>query len=536
MYNEYQTMPHETNECLTKGLCSVSPTLSSLQEVILLYIKELAFYLVRLKDFGVTNEPIKELIVYAFFNIVTNAEYNQEQFQDVMSKLDYNIGQSKVLYESFCEKNNVTPETLKTYFKHNKRFSLSDAIKRGEKYFLKKTQTATVEQKNIFDIMLFLVKSMSIKFVEISRLGKNYDDAYYSTLSLLCAMNFTDFSIEKAKEEIKKFIYSYYGLVRDVFRAQVEAFGRPTLVEVSFSTEIGKAILVSGSDYKKLENILIATKGKDIGVYTHGIEMLMAHAFPKLREYPNLKGHYGAGFDSSIIDFSTFPGAIIMTKGTLQRIEYLCRGRLFTLDPIAPLGVVRIKDDDYQPLINSALGSKGFTKTIPRAPMKVGFQKETLYKKVDEIIDKMISKEIKHLYIIGLLNVPVSNEQYFEKFFELLPKDCFAISLSVKKTADNVLHIDSFYDYSLVYKIIKRIEAKIPINEANMSIFLTRCDKHTISNLLYFKEIGIKNVYVTKCPSNLINPVLFSALLESFDIREFSDAAKDIKDTINVQE
>lgn len=536
MYNEYQIMQRECDECLPKGLCTVSPTLSSLQEVILLYIKELAFYLLRLKNFGVTNDSIKSLVVYTFFNIITNAEYNQEQFQDVISKLDYNIEQSKVLYEDFCRKNSVEPEVVKTYFKHSKKFDLTDAIKKGEKYFLKKAHSFTEEQKNLFDIMLFLCKSMFIKIVEADRLDKNFDDAYYSALEMLCSMSFSEFSPERAKAQIEKFVNSYYEVVKLVFYAQLEMYGQISATDVSFSNEIGKAILVSGSDYKKLENILKATKGTGINVYTHGLEMLMTHSFPKLRSYPNLKGHYGTGLDSSIIDFATFPGAIIMTKGTLQRIEYLYRGRLFTLDPVAPMGVIRIKDDDYEPLIKSALEAKGFTRVFSKPSVKVGYNEDEIYKKVDDFVEKIISGEFKHLYIIGLLNFPTANKQYFDRFFELLPKDCAAISLSCDKKGENIIRIDSFYDYSLVYKILKRIKTKIPLDKINISIFITKCDKHTISNVLYTKNAGIKNVYVCKCPSTLINPVLMTTLQKSFGIKEISDPQKDIQDTLNQDE
>ncbi len=43
MHNDYQMMQNESDECLTKRICSVSPALSSVQEIILLYIKNFRF-------------------------------------------------------------------------------------------------------------------------------------------------------------------------------------------------------------------------------------------------------------------------------------------------------------------------------------------------------------------------------------------------------------------------------------------------------------------------------------------------------------
>ena len=532
MYNEYSSISHESDEYLSKGICSINPTLSSLHEVILLHLKELAFYLLKLKEFGITNDQIKKDILDSLFGIVINAEYNQEEFQQIISKLDKGIEESKILYINFCKKNSAEVETLKLYFKHNKDFSLSDAIKKGEKYFLKKSNTFTIKQKNLFDIMLFLIKSMCIKIIELQELGKEYKD-YYVILSMLNAMNLNEFSEEIAKKEIKQFIQIYYRLNVEILNAKVELYGEITPTEVSFSTVPGKAILVSCSDFKSLEHILKATENTEINVYTHGAEMLMAHAFPKLHSHPNLKGHFCSGIDSSLIDFAEFPGAILMTKVTMQHAEYLYRGRLFTLDPIAPTGIIKINDNNFEPLIKSALDSKGFIIGIQKLSLKVGFSENEINKKVDDIINKIVNKEIKHLYFIVLLNYPGTCPKYFETFLKLLPKDCYAISLSCNKKQGNIFHLDSFYEYSLVYKILKKIGKKIPLPEMNMTLFLTKCDKHTISNLLYLKEIGIKNIYMCKCPSTLINPILMKTLQETFDIKEFYDPKTDLEETLD---
>jgi len=522
----------ECDECLTRGICSVNSTLTSLQEVILLHLKELAFYILKLKDFGITNESLKETIVEVLFNLVTGVEYNQEQFHKLILNLHNSIAQSKMLYEKACLEKNVDIEAVKIYFKYSKNFDLTEAIRKGEKYFLKKSSSFTGTQKDLFDIMLFLVKSVSIKMVEAQKLDEYFDEAYYETLSMLNEMNLNKFSQENAIKEIEKYTQTYYDIISKVFSAQNKLYGEVESVDVSFSTTPGKAILVSGSDYKKLENILKAVENTEIGVYTHGLEMLMAHSFPKLRSHPNLKGHYGAGMESSMIDFASFPGPILMTKGTLQKIEYLYRGRLFTLDPIAPMGVIKISENNFEPLIKSAHDAQGFNRITKKSSMKVGFLKERIRDKVNEIMDKVLIGEIKHLYIVGLLNLPNTNKEYFEKFFELMPKDCYAISMCCPAHCENVFHLDSFSDYSLIYKIMEMIKDKKPLSELKISVFLTKCDKHTISNLLYLKLSGIKNVYMSKCPPSLVNPALMETMQQLFEIKEISDPKKDIEDTL----
>lgn len=532
MYNESNMEKIENTECTAKGICSVNPALSSLHEVVLLHLKELSFYILKLNEFGIKNESIKNDILDALFSIVINAEYEQEKFRNIIKKLDTDIEDSKVLYKHFCEKSNTDIESLKTYFKHTKNFNLTDAIKKGEKYLIKKNSIYTNQQKNLHDLILFLLKSMSIKITELKRLERENDEYYYAVLSMLNLLNLSEFSEDLAKEEIRKFIKIYYKAAEDVFSTQIELYGEITPTEVSFSTIPGKAILVSGSDFKKLENVLKATQDKNIDVYTHGLEMLMTHSLPKLRDYPNLKGHFGFGINTSLIDFAEFPGAILMTKATLQRTEYLYRGRLFTLDPIAPIGIIKIKDQNFEPLIKSALSAKGFVHGKEKPSLKVGYSETEVYKKLDEIIDKIRKNEIKHLYILGLFNYANICTDYSTNFLKALPKDCYAISLSCGISNGNIYHIDSFYDYSLVYKILNYLGNKIPLNELQLSILITRCDKHSIASVIYLKEIGVKNIYMCECPPALINPAMIKIIQEIFDIKEFTDPKKDIEETL----
>lgn len=532
MYNEFQTVFEETDECLSKGICSVNPTLSSIHEIILVYLKGLSFYLLQLKELGITNEDIKDTIIYAIFTIITNSEYNQEQFQNIISKLYDAILQFKALYEKTCYERNIDIKSLKTYFKYSKSFDLSDAIRKGEKYFLKKIQSFTQTQKDLHDIILFLAKGLTINLIEIQRLGKTYDEAYYTILDLLSNEISKNFSQETIKQEIYKVVGIYANIVRILFNAKIEQYGNLMQTEVSFTTHAGKAILVSTSDFKQLELVLKAVENTDISVYTHGIEILLAHAFPKLHSHPNLKGHYGSGLESALIDFATFPGAILMSKGVLQRVEYLYRGRLFTLDPIPPLGIIQIKDNNFEPLIKSALEAKGFINTQEKPSMKLGFDENEINKKVDTIVNKIFKKDIKNLYIAGLVNLPVQNKEYFQKFFEILPENCFAISFCYPVDKENAIYLDSFYNYVLFHLILERTKEKLPLEKINMNIFLTRCDKYSIINLLYLKHIGIKNIYMCKCPPTLVTPSIMKTLQEIFEIKEFSEPKKDIEETL----
>ncbi|HCY35052.1 MAG TPA: hydroxylamine reductase, partial [Ruminococcus sp.] len=80
-------------------------------------------------------------------------------------------------------------------------------------------------------------------------------------------------------------------------RANTETYGTPEPTKVSMQIDAGPFIVVTGHDLKDLQLLLEQTKDKGIAVYTHG-EMLPAHAYPKLKAYPHLKGNFGTAWQN----------------------------------------------------------------------------------------------------------------------------------------------------------------------------------------------------------------------------------------------
>src|SRR5574344_759211 len=525
MSNEkkYQLIPDESDDCLVRGICSVNPTLTSVQEIIILYIKELAFYILQLKEYGIVNETIKNDIIESIFNILTDVEYRQEEFQEVISKFYNYIFESKTLYEKYCNEHGLEIKRTKSYFKYSANFDLTEAIRKGEKYFLKKIHSLSTTQKNFYDIILFLCKSITLKLVVLKRLDEKCDEAYYEMLSVLNTSRSGEFCEEEMKTEINKTLLMYYRIVKKIYLKQVKLYGRVKEKEVSFATDAGKAILVSGSDFSKLEHVLKSTQGTEIGVYTHGWEMIVAHAFPGIAKYENLKGHFGTGADSFLIDFAAFPGPIFMTKGTLDKVEYLYRGRLFTEDFVAPHGVVKIQDGNYEALIEEALNTKGFSKQTRKTSINVGFSKAKIGLMINELVKKIKRGEIKKIYIAGLCRSMKPVPENFEKFIKSLPKDSFIFSFAYDIEGENIFYSEPFFDYTVLYFTLKILNRHIPLKELDITAFVIKNDKYTIPNLLFLKYIGVKEVYLCKCSPTLISPSILETMKDSFGIKELKN-------------
>lgn len=531
-YENYQHAECEFDEFFSRGICATNPTLSALQEVILIYLKELSYYILKLKKFGANNEIIKEHIIEAISGIITNVDYNENQFEYIVSLLIQDLNQAKSLYMSLYTSHQIEGEFIKSYFKHGKNINITDIIKKGEKHYIYRNTEYSSEQQAFFDLVILFIKRICLKIIQIKSYNKDYEKAYTTILELFNALNFEINGLADIKTIIENCDTEYYDLLKRYYEAQEEAHGKRESVYIPFSPRNGKAILVSGVDMTQLEAVLEATKNKGIDVYTHGITMLMAHTLSKFREYPHLVGHYGKGSENSLFDFAAFPGAILMTRYLFQKVEYLYRGRLFTTDSFAPNGTVKIVNNNFEPLIKAALESKGFTKQEQKTILRVGFRQKEMEEKIEDVMQKMAENKIKHLYFIGILNNGNEYKTYFDKFLALMPKDCYAVALSHDQNEENILHVDSFYDYLFIYKIFEKFKEIKPLEDLKITVFITKCDQYTITNIVNLIKMGIKSIYLCKCVPTLVKPSMVETMRKIFGIHEFSTPEEDLEQTL----
>ena len=141
-------------------------------------------------------------------------------------------------------------------------------------------------------------------------------------------------------------------------------------------------------------------------------------------------------------------------------------------------------------------------------------------KKVDEIINKIKNKEIKHLLIVGLLNHATVHSKYFSELEENLPDNYFVISTLIPSKKKNILYFDSFFNTSLIYKIIAYIKKEIDLSTFPVTVFITNCNLHTITHLFNLKYLGVKNIYLPICTSNVITPNMLDFIKNKFDFKQ----------------
>lgn len=518
----------ECDECSIKGICSLSPIAAAMKSVIFAFLQELAFYILRIRTFGGRNNQIRSNFIETFSILISNSEYTQECLNSIINNIFETLHQAKTLYQDLCKQNDTPVKYYKTQIRLNKDFTVSDIVKQGHKYSNKLKQNFTQEQRNGFDVILIVLKSICLYMVELQALGVDIDTYYVELLSAIETHRFEGITDQQIVEQIQKVARFDYELVKLLFNARQENYGAFGETDILMSHKEGKAILVAGHDLKELELLLEATKDKGIDVYTHG-RMIIAHTLPKLKAYPHLVGHYGKGIEAYMTDFSSFPGVVLLTKLSLFKVESLYRGGIFTTDKLVSSGISQIKDYDFEPLVKSALLAEGFEETSPREVKKVGFCEEELDKKLSEAVDKIKRNEIKKIFIIGLPDKVNLQKEYLDKLYSLMNSDSFVFSFSDFVNKKNAIFVNVFYSCPLIYKVLDLIFPLKDSYNLKINALFSRCEPHVISTIINQKNFCVDKVYFGECSPNLFNPVIIDYIVDKFGIFRYTTPEADYK-------
>ena len=516
------------NECAIEGFCSIDPIVYSLMEVLLYELKQLTYYYVKMQELHYENKKLKDSIINYLSLILVGYEFNRSEFQKILYEIHKEKENAKQTFTSVCEKQNIDCQILKSSIKFE-NFDIMSLVNQGEQQAIKRNKAINANIKNLYEIILNIIKSVSIRLIEL----KSYTDDYLpeedAILKLFNNLNFSTMTEEKLAQKINDFAKVNYDIHRKLHRFKEEYYGEITLNSVNIGVKQGKSILASGQNLKDFETLLEATKDTDLNIYTHD-GLIVAHAYPKFAKYKNLAGHYQLSLDSIQYDFASFKGPTIVLRNFQYLLDRLYRGRIFTTNLIAGKGMTKIENNNFESLIETAEKSEGFLHNHQISSVNVGYNEFEVMKKIEKIVEKIKNGNIKHLIIVGLLNHAPVISDYFNELEKNLPDDYFVISASIPSTRKNVLYFNSFFNSSLIYKILAQIKKQIDFEKFPVSLFITTCNLHTISHLFNLKYLGLKNIILPQCTTNVITPGMLNFLKTKFGFKQIgNNALEDLK-------
>ena len=526
-FNEYKK-PIEINECISRGTCSLTPNIAILQELAIIFLQQTSHYIILLEKQGAKNQSINNKIIETMGSLVSVNEYSDTQLFSIIQNEIYLLKNVKDTYYKLCKENNIRVNRLKKPVELNKDTTLAQAIEFGEKYINEKGKNYSRQEKNLIIILEMVLKSVCLNLTKLLDFEESENENISHVIETLDLFNHSKLNEKTLNEQITKLAEIDHNIQIKICKLMIDKFEGISETQVSHSTRKGKAILVSGNNFFDLLTLLEKTKDLNIDIYTHS-NLLITHALKKFKNYDNLMGHFGDVTENCLIDFATFPGAILLTKNSKNNTEYFYRGRLFSTDDMVPDGVIKIKNQNFDELIVAAQTTRGFSKGRIKEDSIIGYNENEIDAKLNEITTKFINKEIQHLYIIGIDAHLELQKEYFLEFFRELEDNEFAISFSYSSNRENVLTIPIGNYIPLVTNILMKIFDKILIADERITFFLTTCDVMSISSLITLKNYNATNLYLAKCPPTFINPSVYKTLTQNYKIKTTSTPKKDLE-------
>ncbi len=331
------------------------------------------------------------------------------------------------------------------------------------------------------------------------------------------------------------------------------SFGVPHPTSVSTAPVPGKCILVSGHDLSDLQTLLEQTKGKEINVYTHG-EMLPAHAYPGLKKYPHLVGHYGTAWQNQRKEFDAFPGAILMTSNCIQKPCESYADYIFTTGPVAWPGVKHIGEGengtkDFRPLIQAALDSSGFfSAPAEKDRLTVGYAADAVIQMGEQLKRAISRGELRHFFVIAGCDGAQESRSYFTELAEAIPGDCVILTCGCGKFRFNSIKFQPLANatprlwdagqcndsWSLI-RIAKYLseETGKEINSLPISFFLSWYEQKAVSVLLSLLYLNVKNIHIGPTAPAFLTPEVLGFLSETFGLRLVSTPQEDLAPILN---
>lgn len=525
MFNEFNYENFGYNDCAIDGHCSIDPVIYSLMEVLLYELKQLTYYYIKIRELGYENKKLRSQIINYLSLVFVDYEFNRNDLENILREIHREKENAENSFSNICEKNNFDYQILKSGIDF-KEFNLSNIVSQGEQHSIRRNKSLNSNTKNLFDIILNLIKSSSTRLIELENYTNDYENEEESILKFFNNLNFTSITEEKLIRKINDFSKINYEIHQKLHKHKEKYYGKIELNNVPIEAISGKSILVSGQNLKDLENLLEATKDKDINVYTHD-GLIVAHAYPKFFKYKNLIGHYQLSLDNVQYDFASFSGPILIIRNFQYLLDKLYRGRIFTTNLIAGKGITKLPINNFNEIIEAAESSKGFEKDSVITTVKVGYVENEIMEKLGTFIQKIKNKEFNEIIFVGLLNHSPIKSEYLEELEKNLKPDQLLISAAIKSKKENVLCFDSFFNSSLIYKIISKLKEEINFEDITTSLFITTCNQHTISHLFNLKYLGIKNLFLPKCTSNVITPNMLKFLTKTFKFKQIGTNALD---------
>ncbi len=503
------------------GVCGKSANTANLQD-------ELTGALIGLAKACGNNpktENTTKILVKGLFTTITNVNFNDETLKEMIE-------------EVHAEKNRIVPNCG----------CCASPCGNTDDYDMKNLWEDNEDIRSLKSLILFGIRGMAAYAYHAAVLG--YEDETVNAF-FYKALSFIGYDLEMndllpVVLEVGEVNFKCMELLD---KANTSTYGTPVPTKVPLTVEKGPFIVITGHDLYDLKQLLEQTKDKGINIYTHG-EMLPAHAYPLLKEYPHLKGNFGTAWQNQQKEFDNIPAPILYTTNCLMPVKPSYADRVFTTEVVSYPEMVHIGEDkDFTPVIEKALELGGyqedmeFTGINGGKEVMTGFSHGTVLSVADKVVEAVKAGDISHFFLVGGCDGARVGRNYYTEFVKQTPKDSIILTLACGKYRFNDLDLgeidglprimdmgqcnDAFSAIKVAVALAEAFECGV--NDLPLSMVLSWYEQKAVCILLTLLHLGIQNIYLGPTLPAFISPNVLNYLVEHYHISPISTPEEDLK-------
>ena len=479
-------------------------------------------------DPGLATAQTNELVIESLFMTLTNVNFDNDSIQAQIDRVHR-------------EQSGLVPQCA----------ACASPCSKNEDYDMNQLWQAEENIRSLKSLLLFGLRGMAAYAYHAMVLG--YTD---ETVNLFFREALVQIGLELTMDELLPEVLKLGEVNLQCMalldRANTESFGTPEPTKVSMQIEPGPFIVVTGHDLKDLQLLLEQTKDKGIAVYTHG-EMLPAHAYPKLKAYPNLKGNFGTAWQNQQKEFHQIPAPLLFTTTCLMPPKPSYADRVFTTEAVGYPGMVHIgADKDFTSLIEKALELGGYPETHQQTginggtELTTGFGHGAVLSVADQVVEAVKAGQIRHFFLVGGCDGAKTGRNYYTEFVKQTPPDTVVLTLACGKYRFNDLELGTIGGlprlmdmgqcndaYSAIQVAVALANAfGCGVNELPLSYVLSWYEQKAVCILLTLLHLGIRNIRLGPSLPAFLSPDVLQYLVDNFGIAPITTPEQDLAELL----
>jgi hydroxylamine reductase len=523
--------------CARIGVCGKSAGASAIQDLLLHAVKGLSLYAAEARPVGVVDEEVDETTCRALSSTLASANFDPARLVD---SIHHCVALRARLKDAVAAAggNTVVSDPSAEFIPAADPAVL---VKQGEAAGVISAHDACEDVQSLQQVLAYGIQGVAAFADQARMLGWRDERIHAFIQEGMAALVDRSLGVDDWLGWISRCGGVSLRALELLDAANTGSHGHPVPTAVRLGHVQGKCVLVSGHDLGSLADLLRRTEGTGIHVYTHG-EMLAAHGYPELKKFEHLVGHFGAAWQKQKVDFARFPGPILMSGGCLQEPQPDYSDRFFTYGSSGWPGVAHLREGELGPIIAMSAGLPGFAADEDGGSVMVGFGRNAMLGKTDELVEAMRSGAVRHLFLVGGCDGTKARRNYYDDLVVNAPQDAVVLALGCGKLRfferalgriggiPRLLDVGQCND---AYSAIQVLTAlghglECDVNDLPLSVMLSWYGQRTLAILLTLLHLGVKHIRLGPSLPVFISPKVLDILAGEFDMKLITTADQDL--------